>query len=92
MSSAICFNLDKSKILSSGNGWLSLKILISDFCLPNPCENGGTCVPSIWPSEPQLTTCQCLPGFDGHYCQYKALDVCELPVSRGMVFLNIALL
>lgn len=38
---------------------------------------------SIWPSEPQLTTCICPPGFDGHYCQYKALDVCELQVSTG---------
>ncbi|KAL4233911.1 hypothetical protein ACF0H5_008583 [Mactra antiquata] len=54
-----------------------------DFCLPNPCENGGTCVQSIWPSEPQLTTCICPPGFDGHYCQYKSLDVCELPISTG---------
>ncbi|XP_052810768.1 uncharacterized protein LOC128238671 [Mya arenaria] len=54
-----------------------------DFCLPNPCENGGTCQQSIWPSEPQLTTCLCPPGFDGHYCQYTALDVCELPRSTG---------
>ncbi|KAH3728063.1 hypothetical protein DPMN_054010, partial [Dreissena polymorpha] len=54
-----------------------------DFCQPNPCDNGGTCVHSIWPTEPQLTTCLCPPGFDGHYCQYTALDVCELPVSNG---------
>ena len=55
----------------------------ADFCLPNPCENGGTCIQSVWPAEPQLTTCQCPPGYDGHYCQYPTLDVCELPLSTG---------
>lgn len=62
---------------------MSLLFYFSDFCEPNQCENGGTCVQSIWPSEPQLTTCRCPPGFDGHYCQYTALEVCELPLSRG---------
>ncbi|XP_069129569.1 uncharacterized protein [Argopecten irradians] len=54
-----------------------------DFCEPNPCQNGGTCVASIWPTEPQLVTCTCPPGWDGHLCQYPALDVCSLPINTG---------
>ncbi|XP_035826566.1 uncharacterized protein LOC101845560 [Aplysia californica] len=54
-----------------------------DHCAPNPCQNGGTCQPSIWPHEPHLITCQCPPGFEGPLCQYTALDPCSLPLSTG---------
>ena len=41
-------------------------------CDPNPCENGGTCIPCSYPSY----TCQCLPGFTGNNCS-TILDPCK---------------
>ncbi|XP_067675152.1 uncharacterized protein [Haliotis asinina] len=54
-----------------------------DFCNPNPCEHGGTCMESIWINEPHLVTCICPPGYDGHLCQYEVEDTCTLPISTG---------
>ena len=56
----------------------------TDFCQPNPCQNGGSCEPSVWPNEPRLVTCVCPPGYDGHLCQYQVLDACSLPLSTGV--------
>lgn len=40
----------------------------SDPCTPNPCENGGTCVPGDGGA-----LCQCAAGFDGPSCGKCAL-------------------
>ncbi|XP_069463262.1 brevican core protein isoform X2 [Ambystoma mexicanum] len=37
---------------------------ISDHCMPNPCENGGTCI-----QEGEHISCLCLPGHDGPFCE-----------------------
>jgi hypothetical protein len=58
--------------------------LFKDFCDPNPCLNGGSCIPSIWTNKRHLITCKCPPGYDGLRCEHKALDVCSLPMSPGM--------
>ncbi|XP_013412584.1 kielin/chordin-like protein isoform X2 [Lingula anatina] len=56
---------------------------VRDYCNPSPCQQGGTCVKSRWPTEPQLVTCLCPPGYIGHYCQYKATQQCYLPLNVG---------
>ena len=35
-----------------------------DECIPNPCENGGTCFDGINDYK-----CTCVPGFTGDSCQ-----------------------
>lgn len=37
---------------------------ISDDCVPNPCQNGGTCS-----EEGERITCHCLPGYEGTFCE-----------------------
>ena len=32
------------------------------MCVPNPCQNGGTC-------EKKDGTCKCTPDFSGKHCQ-----------------------
>jgi hypothetical protein len=63
--------------------------LFKDFCDPNPCLNGGSCIPSIWTNKRHLITCKCPPGYDGLRCEHKALDVCSLPMSPGKLVYSI---
>ncbi|XP_078525595.1 brevican core protein [Lissotriton helveticus] len=37
---------------------------ISDDCIPNPCQHGGTCS-----EEGERITCHCLPGYEGTFCE-----------------------
>ena len=43
-----------------------LNIFVSDIdnCLPNTCENGGTCF-----DEVDTFVCQCREGFTGTHCE-----------------------
>ena len=42
-----------------------------DDCVPNPCENGGTCTDGI-----NIFTCACMTGYSGKNCQTsKYLDL-----------------
>ncbi|XP_023238974.1 uncharacterized protein LOC111637659 [Centruroides sculpturatus] len=54
-----------------------------DYCQPNPCHNGGICMSSIWPTEPQLVTCQCPLGFEGPFCEHSTIQMCYLPLDHG---------
>ncbi|XP_022244270.1 kielin/chordin-like protein [Limulus polyphemus] len=54
-----------------------------DYCIPNPCQNGGTCLPSRWPQQPHLVSCHCAPQFEGTYCDHPATQSCYLPVDPG---------
>ncbi|XP_043935715.1 brevican core protein isoform X2 [Protopterus annectens] len=39
-------------------------MLLTDNCVPNPCENGGTCTEDV-----AGITCICLPGYGGEKCE-----------------------
>jgi hypothetical protein len=39
-------------------------ILDIDECVPEPCQNNGTCTDQINAYE-----CQCIPGFNGTNCE-----------------------
>ncbi|KAG8188974.1 hypothetical protein JTE90_010063 [Oedothorax gibbosus] len=54
-----------------------------DFCSPNPCRNGGICMPSEWPSLPHLVSCDCQPGFEGKHCEKESTQRCSLPQDQG---------
>lgn len=45
-----------------------------EYCAPDPCENGGTCV-----SLPEDSTyeCLCLDTYEGANCETEILDPCE---------------
>ena len=47
----------------------------SDECVPNPCQNGGNCIPK----EDGNFKCDCPPGFTG--------DICE--ISKHNLLINI---
>lgn len=55
------------------------------LCLPNPCQNGGTC------STLNLTasTCQCVPGFSGNLCQTLIDNCVSLPCQNAGTCSNI---
>ena len=37
-----------------------------DICVPNPCENDGTCSEGY---EPSSFMCNCKPGYTGEKCE-----------------------
>lgn len=39
--------------------------LLGDACVPNPCQNGGTC---IFDESSGSFRCTCPPGFTGRTC------------------------
>lgn len=57
--------------------------LHSDYCEPNPCKHGGTCVQSEWPKQKWMVSCHCPPGYEGKNCQYKSTNICSLPLQTG---------
>ncbi|XP_070532926.1 uncharacterized protein [Ptychodera flava] len=55
-----------------------------DPCASNPCHNGGTCIAeSIWPNEPDLFRCHCVPPYTGKLCEKEQFDLCMLPLDSG---------
>ncbi|HEX5098534.1 MAG TPA: choice-of-anchor Q domain-containing protein [Polyangiaceae bacterium] len=49
----------------------------SSACTPNPCENGGTCVPEV-----SSFTCTCPPGITGSLCEHIFTEL-----SLGEIYL-----
>jgi hypothetical protein len=53
-------------------------------CASSPCINSGTCVDGV-----NLFTCNCLPGYVGHFCQTDVAECasspCSLPGTIGCV-------
>ncbi|XP_068179802.1 brevican core protein [Antennarius striatus] len=56
--------------LPAANTFFERQEDVSDSCLENPCQNGGTCV------DGGPTRCLCLSGYGGDACQTD-LQVCE---------------
>ena len=51
----------------------------ADPCMPNPCHNGGTCIPST-----DTFVCKCKDGWFGRFCEEIALQTrkCCKTVSK----------
>ena len=43
-----------------------LLVLARQYCIPNPCKNGGTCIP-----EENGYRCTCLSNYEGNNCESK---------------------
>ncbi|CAI9718898.1 chordin isoform X2 [Octopus vulgaris] len=63
---------------------------VRDYCHPNPCQHGATCIQSVWPAEPWLVSCKCPPGYEGDHCQYKSKEICYLPLQKGSCSRNVS--
>ncbi|KAH3805946.1 xylosyltransferase oxt-like [Dreissena polymorpha] len=42
--------------------------IVAANCVPNPCQNGGTCFPSHEPIDTAKFSCKCTSGWDGRFC------------------------
>ena len=47
-----------------------LYYISEDYCYPNPCLNGGLCVPV---SNSTDTLCECQDGYFGEHCELSKL-------------------
>ena len=45
-------------------GKIRINIILEDVCTPNPCMNGGMCMPNGFGGF----SCQCQAGFSGQTC------------------------
>ncbi|XP_038064211.1 fibrillin-1-like isoform X3 [Patiria miniata] len=55
---------------------------INDCPVPDPCENGGTCLDGRTPAY----SCQCLPGFSGFLCNNDPNQCDSNPCVNGICF------
>ncbi len=44
--------------------------LLGDACIPNPCQNGGSC---IFEEQTGTFRCNCPPGYTGRTCDISKL-------------------
>lgn len=58
--------------------------MIEDYCYPNQCENGGTCITLLMTYE-----CVCITGFGGDQCETNFDDCAESPCINDAVCLDL---
>ncbi|XP_014678750.1 PREDICTED: fibropellin-3-like, partial [Priapulus caudatus] len=51
-------------------GWIGVDCEINDPCLPNPCQNEGTC--TLHPANDGTYQCDCPAGYTGDNCEQSA--------------------
>lgn len=57
-------------------------LLPSGDCIPDPCQNGGTCI-----EEGDHPECLCLPGYGGDACEigeWPCPPLSHVPMQEGM--------
>lgn len=60
----------------------------TDYCVPDPCQNGGTCINRL---ERNTFSCECPAGFEGTVCENSVVDPCvSSPCSNGGVCTRIS--
>ena len=60
----------------------------SQYCSPNPCQNGGICNPDG--TDPSIGTCSCLAGYTGPLCQTDIDECASTPCQNGGSCTNFA--
>ena len=74
----VCLLLSTSLFLSSSHPGLFSLFSAANPCLPNPCQNGGSCDST----SPLAYTCACATGFSGTTC--LTVDFCvSQPCENG---------
>ncbi|CAF4966543.1 unnamed protein product, partial [Rotaria socialis] len=51
-----------------------------DKCLPNPCQNNGSCYPT---AKPDIILCLCTEGYRGSNCELKKPEI-QLYVNESV--------
>ena len=54
-------------------------LTFTDYCSPNPCKNGGTCV------DQSTGQCSCKTGFDGIVCEQCSPGYFNYPNCKGII-------
>jgi hypothetical protein len=68
----VCINKSESYECSCDLGWSGKDCDVEkDPCDPSPCQNGGSCSPSL-----DGAVCECLAGFTGPKCNQVVEDAC----------------